>query len=112
MRGRPNDAPSHACGRALPYRVGFSAPRQVVHAAVDFDGDAGFADCEIDDIAPDAMLSNHMDVFPPQAAQRCPSAVLGDAHVAVAGAGVFTARHTSQAPKAIIGIESSMPIVT
>lgn len=82
-----------------------------MHAAVDFDRNTQFANREIHGEAADLMLSHHMHAFIAQQAQGLPRVMFGSAHAA-AVFGAVSARRISQAPAMIIGIESSMPIVT
>ena len=95
----------------LALRIVIRTARKVVHSAVDLNGDARLANCKINRVAPDLMLPHDMNAVFPQPAQRRPCASFAGIH-AGASLGVCMARRMSQAPKTIMGMESSMPMVT
>ncbi len=91
--------------------VVFWTPRQIMHATVYLDGDAQSPDREVNNVAADLQLTNDVNPACAQRPQRLPRVLLSCAHADLT-TGNFCARRISQAPAAIIGSDSNMPMVT
>lgn len=106
-----DETPAFVFEMCLARCIVFGSSRKIVHRAVDLYRYPRFADGEVDGVAANLVLANNMHAFGPHAPQGIPSTILARAHAA-AVAGFFRARRMSQMPARIIGIESSIPIVT
>lgn len=95
----------------LSFGVIVGATGQIMHAAVNLDSNARFAHGEVYGVPADLVLPHDVNAFATQQAKRLPSPQFASTH-ADASLGCFRARLISQAPSRIIGIESSMPMVT
>lgn len=81
-----------------------------MYSPVDLNRDARLANREVDTVSANLVLSHDVNTLVLQFAKHGPSASFTGAH-AVASFGVLRARRTSQMPSAIIGKQSSMPMV-
>lgn len=106
-----DEAPAYVFEMRLPFGVVFGALGKIMHASIYLDCDTRPSDGEVHLVSSDFMLTHDANAFVAQRAQHLPRAVFAACHAA-AVAGCFRARLISQAPAMIMGIESSMPMVT